>query len=58
MQDSDLDVQLKGINVASTNLKNFKGNKLIFLNFWELGALRVGKNGQRFKNSMKLRKIK
>ncbi len=34
LQDSDLDVQLKGINVASTNLKNFKGNKLIFLNFW------------------------
>ena len=28
LQDSDLDVQLKGINVASTNLKNFKGNKL------------------------------
>lgn len=34
LQDSDLDVQLKGINVTSTNLKNFKGNKLIFLNFW------------------------
>ena len=27
-------MQLKGINVPSTNLKNFKGNKLVFLNFW------------------------
>lgn len=34
LQDSDYDVQLKGINVPSTNLKNFKGNKLVFLNFW------------------------
>ncbi|MCQ4035442.1 TlpA family protein disulfide reductase [Kaistella montana] len=34
LQDSDMDIQLKGINVASTNLKNLKGNKLIFLNFW------------------------
>ena len=34
LQDEDYDVQLKGINVPSTNLKNLKGNKLIFLNFW------------------------
>ncbi|MBH2025143.1 MAG: TlpA family protein disulfide reductase [Flavobacteriales bacterium] len=34
LQDSDYDVQLKGINVPSTNLKNLKGNKLVFLNFW------------------------
>lgn len=34
LQDSDYDLQLKGINVASTNLKNLKGDKLIFLNFW------------------------
>lgn len=31
--EADLDVQLKGINVASTNLKNLKG-KTVFLNFW------------------------
>lgn len=29
----DYDVELKGINVASTNLKNFK-DKPMFLNFW------------------------
>ena len=34
LKDSDYEVQLKGINVPSTNLKNLKGNKLIFLNFW------------------------
>ncbi|MBU4538674.1 MAG: TlpA family protein disulfide reductase [Weeksellaceae bacterium] len=34
LKDEDLDIQLKGINVPSTNLKNFKGDKLIFLNFW------------------------
>ena len=34
LNDSDYDVQLKGINVPSTNLKNLKGNKLVFLNFW------------------------
>ena len=34
LQDEDYDVQLKGINVPSTNLKNLKGNKLVFLNFW------------------------
>lgn len=34
VSDADYDVQLKGINVPSTNLKNFKGKKLVFLNFW------------------------
>lgn len=34
LQDSDYDVELKGINVPSTNLKNLKGDKLVFLNFW------------------------
>lgn len=34
LQDSDYDLQLKGINVPSTNLKNLKGDKLVFLNFW------------------------
>lgn len=34
LKDEDYDVQLKGINVPSTNLKNLKGNKLVFLNFW------------------------
>lgn len=34
LQDSDYDVQLKGLNVPSTNLKNLKGKKLVFLNFW------------------------
>ena len=34
VSDADYDVQLKGINVPSTNLKNFKGKKLLFLNFW------------------------
>lgn len=29
----DYDIDLKGINTASTNLKNFK-NKPMFLNFW------------------------
>lgn len=31
--ETDYDVALKGINVPSTNLKNFKG-KTLFLNFW------------------------
>lgn len=30
----DLDINLKGINVPNTNLKNFKSKKIIFLNFW------------------------
>ena len=34
LKDSDLDIQLKGINIPDTNLKSLKGNKLIFLNFW------------------------
>ena len=33
INDEDYDVDLKGINTASTNLKNFKG-KPVFLNFW------------------------
>ncbi len=31
---ADYDVQLKGINTTSTNLKNFHGKKVLFLNFW------------------------
>lgn len=34
LTDTDYDIQLKGINVPSTNLKNLKGNKLVLLNFW------------------------
>lgn len=34
LQDSDYDIILKGINVPNANLKDFKGNKLLFLNFW------------------------
>lgn len=34
VDEADYDVQLKGINTSSTNLKNFKGNKILFLNFW------------------------
>lgn len=34
LQDSDLDIQLKGINTPDLNLKSLKGNKLVFLNFW------------------------
>lgn len=34
LQDQDMDIELKGINVPNTNLKSLKGNKLIFLNFW------------------------
>ncbi|SFC20949.1 Thiol-disulfide isomerase or thioredoxin [Kaistella jeonii] len=34
LQDSDMDIQLKGINAPDINLKSLKGNKLIFLNFW------------------------
>lgn len=34
LQDSDMDIELKGINAPNTNLKNLKGDKLIFLNFW------------------------
>lgn len=34
LSDEDYDIQLKGINVPDTNLKNLKGNKLVMLNFW------------------------
>lgn len=34
LQDSDLDIQLKGINTPDLNLKSLKRNKLVFLNFW------------------------
>ena len=34
LKDTDLDIQLKGLNTPDTNLKNLKGDKLIFLNFW------------------------
>lgn len=33
ISEEDYDVELQGINVPSTNLKNFK-NKPVFLNFW------------------------
>ena len=33
ISDEDYDVDLQGINVPSTNLRNFK-NKPVFLNFW------------------------
>ncbi|MBM7418814.1 MULTISPECIES: TlpA family protein disulfide reductase [Chryseobacterium] len=33
INEEDYDVDLQGINVPSTNLKNFK-NKPVFLNFW------------------------
>lgn len=33
ISEEDYDVDLQGINVPSTNLKNFK-NKPVFLNFW------------------------
>lgn len=34
LHDSDMDIQLKGINTPDINLKILKGNKLVFLNFW------------------------
>lgn len=33
LSDDDYNVELKGINVPDSNLKNFKG-KTLFLNFW------------------------
>lgn len=33
INEEDYDVELKGINAPSTNLKNFK-DKAVFLNFW------------------------
>ncbi|MGC4129840.1 MAG: TlpA disulfide reductase family protein [Bergeyella sp.] len=32
--EADFDIELKGINTPSTNLKNLKSDKLLFLNFW------------------------
>lgn len=34
VDEADYDVKLKGINTSSTNLKNFRGKKVVFLNFW------------------------
>ena len=34
LNDADYDIQLKGLNVPDTNLKDLKGNKLVLLNFW------------------------
>lgn len=34
VDEADYDIHLKGINTSSTNLKNFRGKKLLFLNFW------------------------
>ena len=34
LQDEDYNIQLKGINTPDLNLKDLKGNKLVFLNFW------------------------
>lgn len=34
LEEADYDIDLKGINVPNANLKDFKGKKLVFLNFW------------------------
>lgn len=34
IDQADYDIELKGINVPDSNLKNFYGKKLVFLNFW------------------------
>ncbi len=34
LSESDYDIDLKGINVPSTNLKTLKEEKPLFLNFW------------------------
>ncbi|MCW3160088.1 TlpA family protein disulfide reductase [Chryseobacterium oryctis] len=34
ISEEDYDIDLKGINVPSTNLKAFKDKKPVFLNFW------------------------
>lgn len=34
LSEEDYDVELKGINTPDANLKDFKGNKMLFLNFW------------------------
>ncbi|MEC5395423.1 TlpA family protein disulfide reductase [Bergeyella sp. RCAD1439] len=34
VEEAAYDIQLKGLNTTSTNLKNFRGKKVLFLNFW------------------------
>lgn len=34
ISESDYNVQLKGINVPNANLKDFRNQKILFLNFW------------------------
>ncbi|WOC51564.1 alkyl hydroperoxide reductase [Bergeyella porcorum] len=34
IDNADYNIELKGINTTSTNLKNLKGKKMVFLNFW------------------------
>ena len=34
LQETDMDIQLKGINAPDIDLKSLRGNKLVFLNFW------------------------
>ncbi|MFC6268731.1 TlpA family protein disulfide reductase [Frigoriflavimonas asaccharolytica] len=34
LDDTDYDIALKGMNVPDANLKDFKGKKTVFLNFW------------------------
>lgn len=34
LTDEDYDIALKGMNVPNANLKDFKGKKTVFLNFW------------------------
>ena len=34
VSEADYNIELKGINVPSTNLKNLRGKNLVFLNFW------------------------
>lgn len=34
LNDDDYNIALKGINTQNANLKDFKGNKVLFLNFW------------------------
>ncbi|MDO5615937.1 MAG: TlpA disulfide reductase family protein [Cruoricaptor ignavus] len=34
VEEADYNVQLKGINTTDANLKDFKGKKMLFLNFW------------------------
>lgn len=34
VSEADYNIELKGINVPSTNLNNLRGKNLVFLNFW------------------------